>query len=234
MFNLTVRILRETEERVLAFRPTPPILSGVLRTVMFPFPFMQAGIAELARPMVTWVIICIAAMTAVSLSIPHLELPAQVQSSIYMICIYLPMCMVAFAVPSTFGFDSIKDTQVQALADFIHSLGIDSEKKIEALEDSLEIVAERAAARTKSLQWMVATVWALFLYGFNQVNSIILRVSPEKITEILSESITTFVGYGVVSLLSILAIVGYKKGNDAVFRRLQFAIQELKYRASLR
>jgi len=199
---------------------------------MFPFPFMQVGIVELARPMITWMIICITAMIAVTLCLPHFELPAQAKSSIYMICLILPMFVVAFAVPSTFGFDSIKNDQVQALASFIHSLGIDSDKKIEALEDSLEIVAERTAARTKSLQWMVATVWALFLYGLNQVSGIVLRVAPEKIGEILSESIVTFVGYGVVSLLSILAIVGYKKGNDAVFRRLQFSIQELKYRVS--
>ena len=82
----------------------------------------------------------------------------------------------------------------------------------------------------KALKWLVTTVWALFLYGLNQMNSIASKIAPEQITKVISDNISAFVMYGILTLLSVLVIVGYKKGNDAVFRRLQFAVQELKFR----
>lgn len=230
LFNLTLAVLQETERQVLTFRSAGGLLDAIMRNVMFPFPFLQRGMAELFRPASKWAILSFGLLLVAAFLIPHAGVSAEAKSYIFLACTYAPLFLVIFAVPSTFAFDSVKGAQILSLADYIYSLGIDQEEKIEALEDNLSNIAERTYARLKMLQWLVATIWALFLYGLNQVNNIALKISPEQISTAISDNINAFVIFGVVSLLSVVVIVGYKKGNDAVFRRLQFAIQELKFR----
>jgi len=233
LLDVTVAVVQETERRVLTFRSAGKVFDGILRIILFPFPFLQIGIGELLRPASTWAIISFVLLAGTTFFIPHAEISAQTKSYIFLFCFYAPIFLVAFAVPSTFAFDSIKGPQIQGLADYIYSLGVDDEAKIESFKDSLSIVAERAHSRVKTFQWLVATIWALFLYGLNQMNNIALKVAPEQISKIISDNLPTLVIYVVVSLLSIIVIVGYKKANDAIFRRIQFAVQELKYRVAV-
>lgn len=230
LYDLTLAVIQETERRVLTYRSAGAIPDAIMRNVMFPFPFLQRGMAELFRPASKWAFLSFGLLIVAALLIPHAGVSAEAKSYIFLACTYAPLFLVVFAVPSTFAFDSIKGAQIQSLAEYIYSLGIDDEGKIEALEENLSNITERTYARMKALQWLVATVWALFLYGLNQVNNIALKIAPEQITKVISDNINAFIIYGVVSLLSVLVIIGYKKGNDAVFRRLQFAIQELKFR----
>lgn len=230
LFNLTMAIIHETERRVLTVRSFGAIPDVIMRFVLFPIPFIQLGTAELFRPALNWTLMWLGLSILAVFLIPHAEVSEQTKGYILLTCIYVPIFLVVFAMPSTFALDSIKDQQIQSLSDYLYSVGIDSNEKIEALEENLSHIAERTYARTKTLQWLVATIWALFLYGINQANNIALKIAPEQITKIISDNIMTFILYGMVSFLSILVIGGYKKGNDAIFRRLRFAIQELKFR----
>lgn len=232
LFDLTLAVVQETERRVLTFRSGGTISDVIMRNIMFPFPFLQLGVGELLRPASKWASLSFGLLVIVAILIPYAGISADAKSYIFLACTYAPMFLVVFAVPSTFAFDSIKVTQIQSLSNYIYSLGIDCEEKIKAFEDNLSNISERTYARTKTLKWLVATVWALFLYGLNQVNNIAFKISPEQTTKVISDNIGTLVIYGVVTLLSVLVIGGYKKGNDAVFRRLQFAVQELKFRVA--
>lgn len=230
LFNLTLAIIHETERRVLTVRSFGTIPDQIMRFLMFPIPFMQLGMAELFRPALNWAFIWLGLSISAMLLIPHAEVAEQTKGYILLACSYVPIFLVVFAMPSTFALDSIKDQQIQSLSDYLYSVGIDNNEKIETLEENLSNIAQRTSARTKTLQWLVATTWALFLYGINQANNIALKIAPEQITNIISDNFMTFIMYVMVSFLSILVIVGYKKGNDAIFRRLRFAIQELKFR----
>lgn len=230
LFDLTLAVVQETERRVLTFRSAGTVVDTVIRTILFPFPFLQIGITELFRPASKWAALSFGLLVIATFLIPQAAVSAEAKSYIFLGCIYAPLFLVVFAVPSTFAFDSIKGPQVQLLADHIHAQGIDCEEGIKAFEENLTNIAERTHARTKALQWLVATVWALFLYGVNQVMSLAIKVDPEKITEVISGNINAFAICGSVTLLNLLVIIGHKKGNDAVFRRLQFAVQELKFR----
>lgn len=234
LFTMTLALVQETERQVLTFRPVGAIPDAIMRNIMFPFPFLQLGIGELLRPVSKWAFLSFGPLIIAAFLIPHIGVSADAKSYIFLASTYAPLFLVVFAIPSTFAFDSIKATQIQSLADYIHSIGIDSEDKIEAIEENLTNIEERTYARMKALKWLVATVWALFLYGLNQANNIALKVAPDQITKIISDNLSAFVMYSVVTLLSVLVIVGYKKGNDAVFRRLQFAVQELKFRFASR
>ncbi len=139
---------------------------------------------------------------------------------------------MVFAVPSTFVFDTISGPQINSLATYILNLGFDTESKLDSLAECMSLVAERAYARTKMFQRIVAVIWGLFLYGLNQYTNVALKLVPEESTKIFVENIPAIVLCAVVSFLSLVVIVGYKKANDAVFRRLSFSAQELKYRVT--
>lgn len=231
LFNSTLAIVQETERSVLTFRSAGTTADAIIRTILLPFPFLQVGMAELFRPVSRWAVLSFGLLIVATFLVPGTAVSAEAKSYIFLGCIYAPLFLVVFAVPSTFAFDSIKDPQVQSLADDIYAKGFDCEEKINVLAENLSSIAERTSARTRALQWLVASVWAFFLYGVNQVNSLAVKIAPERIADIISDNINAFAVYGLATLLSLLVVVGYKKGNDAVFRQLQFAIQELKFRA---
>lgn len=230
LLDATLAVVQETERRVLTFRSAGAIPDAIMRHIVFPFPFLQRGIGELFRPASKWAFLSFLLLVAAVLLIPNAGVSAEAKSYIYMVCAYAPLFFVVFAVPSTFAFDSIRAPQIQSLADYIYGLGIDSKEKIEAIEENLANIAERTSVRMKALKWLVATIWALFLYSLNQINNIALKIAPERVTKVISDNISAFAMFSVVTILSVLVIVGYRKGNDAVFRRLQFALQELKFR----
>ncbi|WP_347258222.1 hypothetical protein [Methylocaldum sp.] len=147
VYSLTLAVVQETERRVLTLRSTGAIPDAIMRNILFPFPFLQLGIGELFRPASKWAFLSFGLLVIAAFLIPHAGVSTEAKSYIFLACTYVPLFLVVFAVPSTFAFDSIKATQIQSLADYIYALGIDTEEKIEAIEENLSNVAERIYAR---------------------------------------------------------------------------------------
>lgn len=230
LFNLTRQIIEEAESRVLNFESKGVLASLALRNGLFPVAFIQLGLGELMRPLFKWVIFSVILLVAAAVLLPKADISPNTMNSIFLICTYVPLFLVIFAVPSTFSFDTITGSQISALADYIFNLGFDTESKLKALGECISLVAERTYARTKMFQGVVAVIWGLFLYGLNQFTTIVLKLVPEQSPKIFSDNFSALILYAVVSLLSIAVILGYKKANEAVFRRLAFSVEELKYR----
>lgn len=230
LFNLTRQIVEEAESRALNFESKGVLASSASRNGLFPVAFIQLGLGELMRPLFKWAIFSVILLVAAAVFLPKADISPNTMSSIFLICTYVPLFLVVFAVPSTFSFDTITGPQISALADYIFNLGFDTESKLKALGECLSLVAERTYARTKMFQGIAAIIWGLFLYGLNQFTTIMLKLSPEQSPKIFADNISALILYAVVSLLSVVVILGYKKANDAVFRRLAFSVEELKYR----
>ncbi|WP_018606781.1 hypothetical protein [Uliginosibacterium gangwonense] len=205
----------------------------VIRTILHPVPFLFIGVSELFKPVSKWAFICFVALALCSIVMSGQDVPKEAKSFIFSSSIIIPMILVIFAPPSTFVFDSIKDNQISSLSEFIESLGFSSEDELKHLEDNISDISERAFARIKSLQWIIATAWAVYLYAVNQIINITLKFAPEQFQKMLSENFLSSIFLFTLFLFSILVIVSYKKGHDAVFRRVHFAIQELKFQFSL-
>jgi hypothetical protein len=230
LFEFTLAVIQETERRLLIFRSRGTIIDGIIHTILLPFPFLHIGMADLLRPAFKWAVISFGLLIAVTFLFPDASLPKEIKSYVILGCIYAPLFLVIFAVPSTFAFDSIKGIEIHSLADHIYKHGIDCDEKIKAFEHNLSNISERTYARTKALQWLVATVWATFLYFMNQLNSFVSKIEPQNISAVISENIGNFIIFGLYTFFSFLVIIGHKKGSDAIFRRLHFAVQELKFR----
>lgn len=230
LFNLTRQIVEEAERRVLNFKSNGVLADSASRNGLFPVAFIQLGLGELMRPMFKWGIFSIALLVAALVFLPSVNLSPDAKSSIFMLCTFVPLFLVVFAVPSTFSFDTISGPQIGALADYIFNLGFETETKLKALGECISLVAERTYARTRTFQGVVAIIWGLFLYGFNQFTNIVLKLAPEQSAKIFTDNASVLILYGVASFFGLILILGYKKANDAVFRRLLFAVEELKYR----
>jgi hypothetical protein len=231
LFDLTRQIVEEAERRVLNFKSKGALTDTATRNGLFPLPFLHLGIVELMRPMFKWAMFSVVLVIS-ALLFTKTDISMSAKNSIFMLCIYFPLFLVVFAVPSTFSFDTISGAQVCALADYIFDLGFDAENKLDSLGECISLVAERTYARTKILQGVIAAIWGLSLYGLNQFTNMALKLVPEQSTKLFADNISAIVLFVIVTFLSLVAILGYKKANDAIFRRLSFAIEELKYRVA--
>lgn len=227
--------IQEAERTVLTVRSYGDLLDIALRSAFFPFLFiLNVGMKSLFRPVMKWIIFTLIFTITFLIFDSLISFSAQTKTSLYFLSFYAPIFLVGFAIPSTFVYDGVKESQIQSLADYIYSLGINSEEKIKALNEALNILAQRAYSRARTFQWIVATAWAFFLYAMNQINGIVLKISPEKINDLISNNIKYLILYGLLAIVSIILIVSYKKGIDAVFRRIQLALLELRYRIELK
>jgi hypothetical protein len=229
LFGLTLAVVREAERRVVSVKSSSVVTEAITRTVLFPFPFLQVGIMELFRPVSIWAALSFGMFLIASFLAANVPMSVNIKSYLLLACLYVPMFLVMFAVPSAFVLDSIKDEQIQALSRYMYNIGIDCERKVDAFEYNLKIISERAYARINGFKWFVATLWAIFLFAINQLNGVAAKISSEQNVNFMFNNIGTFVVYGLVFLFSVMIIVGHKKGNDAVFRRIQFAVQELRF-----
>jgi hypothetical protein len=149
LFNLTRKIIEEAELQVLNFNSKGNFVDYASRNGYFPVAFIQRGLGELMRPLFKWAIFSIVLLTIASLILPKINLSADERNSIFLLCTYVPLFLVIFAMPSTFSFDTIIDSQITELADYIYKLGFDTEEKIKVLGECISLVAERTYARTK-------------------------------------------------------------------------------------
>lgn len=232
LFNLTRQIIEEAERRVLNFKSNGPLIDSASRNGLFPIAFIQLGLSELMRPLFKWAMFSIVLLVAALVFLPKANLSPDAKNSIFLLCTFAPLFLITFAIPSTFSFDTITGTQISTLADYIFNLGFKTEAKLKALAECVSLVAERTYARTKTFQGIVAIIWGLFLYGLNQFTNIGLKLAPEQSAKIFSDNFSALILYGLVSFLSLVVILGYKKANDAVFKRLSFSVEELKFRVA--
>lgn len=232
LFDLTRQVVEEAERRVLNFKSQGALADKATRNGLFPFSFLKLGIWELMLPLFKWAIPSSLLLLATTLLLPEANISPDAKFYIFLFCTYVPLFLVIFAVPSTFAFDSISSAQIGGLADFIFARGFDTVDKLESLGECISFVSERTYARTKSYQRIVAVVWGLLLIGINQFSSTALKFAPEHSLKFFLDNLFTLFLYGAVSFLSLVVILGYKKANDAVFRRLLFSVEELKYRTA--
>lgn len=140
---------------------------------------------------------------------------------------------VLFALPSTFSHLHLKEKDLDYLTERIQGL-VTTKDALQNLITDLSLMEASVTDRVNALRWTLASVWALFLFGFNQSLGLILKFEQgERIGEIIGNSIMTFFMALIVVLIPILAIAGYRRANNLVFKGLAYACADelVKYEA---
>jgi hypothetical protein len=149
------------------------------------------------------------------------------KNSVLLVCGLLVMFLVAFPVPSTFVFDSIEEKQIKSLVDFVLSFDVFNMDNIDSFEENIADIYARVQNRTKAFQWFIAVIWgAVFL-----ISGLVAQVAPEEFRKfaIAHQTALLFL-FPAAIVICVIMIMGHKKANDAIFRCIQFAIREIKFR----
>jgi hypothetical protein len=134
---------------------------------------------------------------------------------------------VLFALPSTFSNLQLKEEDLDYLAERIKAFATSTEA-LQNLMTLLALMEESVKDRGNALRWSLASIWALFLFVFNQSLGLMVKLEQgEHIGEVMGTSITTFIFALVLILFPILAIAGYRTANELVFRGLAYACADV-------
>ncbi|GEM_PF-1079805 len=247
LFQISQQIVEETEASMLR-APTRQPIQWLLKRVSFPvgfmrlgpirwlwqhfiFPvgFMCVGTRELLTPYFKWAFIAIFFIFLTTLAVPEV-LATSIKEYVALFFIFAALFLVLFEVPSTYAYYGVTEKGVHEIVNRLIGLGVDSEIKINLLEENLNRISSRVYARVDAFKWLVGAVWALIIFLLNQFTNISLKVMPGKGDLLLSEILRNFAMYIVITLFAIWIILAYKKAADIVFKGIEFACAELKFR----
>lgn len=244
LFSATQEIVRESERQVanlgrfnvgnfqfIAFdlnKIWKP-LGQLFRILAMPVVMLQRGLSDLFKPMQTWMIATVIWFGVIWLISPMFDPTQEAKQSLTTLAVAIPFITSVFAVPSTYAFAPFSEREISELSTFIRNLRIDTESKLDALAESIENTEDRAAMRTNALKWAIASTWALFLYLLNQAISIAIKTPGEDVQKLMNDNFSMLITAIFFALVSVAIVIGFKKSNDAVFRRIRYAISELRF-----
>ncbi len=159
-----------------------------------------------------------------SLSVPKEVWPIALNA-----CFFSSLFLVVFAMPSTYAFSGVTHELVKKVVVILEKNGVDSEAKIELLEDNLEKVAQRIDARVSFYKWLLGAVWAAYLLVLNIEFRFILKLEADELTKALSENLSSFIVMAFFTIAALLLVVGYKKAANVLVKSIEFSCIEYKY-----
>lgn len=248
LFSATQEIVRESERQVAnlgrfnlgsveftafdlnkIWKP----LGQLFRILAMPVVLLQRGLSDLFKPIQIWMITTAIWFAAIFLIASMFDPAQEARQSLTTLAVAIPFITSVFAVPSTYTFAPFSDREIGELSTFIRNLRIDTDSKLDALAESIENTEDRAAMRTSALKWAIASIWALFLYLLNQSISIAIKTSGHDVQKLIDDNFGALITAVCFALVSVAVVIGFKKSNDAVFRRIRYAISELRFQLAV-
>ncbi|WP_040576531.1 hypothetical protein [Methylophaga thalassica] len=144
------------------------------------------------------------------------------------LCLFLPIALVIFAVPSTYALNAVEKDQVVYVSKLIHDAGINTLEKIELLEQNIESIFSRINSRVTFYKWFLGVVWAISVFQLNIYIGFISKIEDKGLTGIMRDSAESLV-FMVICFISVLVIVqGYKRASEKLIKTIEFAAVERK------
>ncbi|MCW8932634.1 MAG: hypothetical protein OQL19_20665 [Gammaproteobacteria bacterium] len=229
MYNITQTVMEKTEALILNLPSESKLWSTATRLFIFPFKYLLLGLGEFFRPASIWAYVAFALLIISSFMINNLNIQREYTTLIFSICIYLPMVLVIFAVPSTYAYYGVQDYHVKKIVEVLEQLEVNSIEKIELLEENIEKIYSRILSRITFYKWLVGSIWALFIIITNIEIRILLKVQNEGWQQAIGDNIIYFSIFLFATLFALLLIVGYKRASELLIKSIEFSCVEKKY-----
>lgn len=234
LFTAAIELVADAERRQLRARNFRPIwLSRLLVEIWYPLTYVFHGLDFLVLNFTKTLLYVFLFTTSTFIGSSLLNLaPEQTHANITVAAIFA-MFTVLLALPSTFSHLRLYEGDLDYLSERIQGI-VDSKAALQNLKTNLDILEATTTERVNALRWSLATIWALFLFAFSQSLGLLLRGQTERLGEVVGASITTFVLALVIVLIPVLAIAGYRRANNLVFRGLAFACADAQLKLEVR
>jgi hypothetical protein len=230
MFESTQRVLEKTEAHILQLPSNNKLWSVFTRYMVFPFKYLLLGLGELFKPASLWAFTWFGLMIVATIINKKFNINPQYSILIINFCLFSPMILVIFAVPSTYSYYGVKSDYIEVIAQNIELEEIDTIEKIELLEENIEKIYSRICSRVSFYKWLLGSFWALYALIFSFELRFLIKSGEESVNQEISGNIFSF----VVMLFSVLGIlllvIGYKRASDLLINSIEFSCVEQKYR----
>ncbi len=228
LYEAAKQLVEDAEHRLLGAQhiPVRPV-SWLRREFLHPLSFVALGAGFLIENFYKTLGYVVLFMSLVGYISHQLALANDQVNAYLVMAALLGLFVVLFALPSAFSHYFLKESDLSYLAQRIKAR-VTSKAELESLQAGLAIMEECADNRVKTLRLALATIWAVFLFGFGQSLGMLTKLGKDdQIGELVGGSITTFVFAVLITLVPMAAIAGYRRANNLVFKGLQFACHEV-------
>lgn len=222
------QLVEDAERRQLraaSFRNS--LIKWILTEFWYPLGYVVHGLDFLIQNLAKTVFYVMLFITLTFVVSSKLGLPSEQTTAYLIVATILAVFVILFALPSTFSHLNLGEGDLRFLAERIQTL-VSSKEELLGLEKNLELMEESVMDRVKALHWSLATLWALFLFAFNQSLGVLLKLDQGgHLGEVIGGSISTLVIAIFAVLFPLLGIVGYRRASNLVFRALGYACNEV-------
>lgn len=227
VYATTKEVLQFAEGHLLRVLNVPPFVAWLRREFWHPFAYIAEGMGVFIDnffKIFFYSIFFPGLVAYISFKLGLTSDQIKVNSALGLAAAFF---VVLFSLPSTFVHSGVRDSYVQALTDDL--LGrLSSKAELDALTDNLGAMEACAGNRVKTLRWALAAVWGAALFGYSQSMAVLTKLATQnQLGELMTGSINFFVIAFFVGLVPLVAIAGYRRSNEIVFRGLQFACNEV-------
>ncbi|MFY3854394.1 hypothetical protein ACOTH4_09460 [Achromobacter xylosoxidans] len=223
IFNAALTLIRSTETH-LVFEKNSEIrfLGHIKRIIWLPAKFLKMGISEKLKGTTTWSILAFISLILVTWLINNSSL-ARTESGdlIVMVTMIIPIVLVVFALPSTYGNSGVSNQNVEFVVQQLRAQGFSRTYDIELLKKSVKSFEDRAKFRINALKWLTGLLWAGFVYIFSKG----MDGSTSDLNAYKSYILTSswmFIGV----FFAYLSVWGYEASVDRLFRAIDFGCND--------
>lgn len=216
LFTEAFNIVRAVETRLIAERRSDIRFFAYLQHLTwFPFKFLAMGVAEKTKSASLWAFLAFGFFILGAWIITHSGIArTEVATVIILASLIVPIFVVVFAMPSTYGNSGVTPSAVGFVAGHLEARGFSSTHEIDLLKKSIRLFEERSRARITVLKWLVGILWAGFVYTFSKAS----MATPAQSLPYIVEAAWLL----LCLLAAYLAVWGYEASVDKLFRTVEF------------
>lgn len=230
MFIKTKTILEASESALLGFSTSRHLLSPMQRLFFYPLVYLKVGFGDFTRPMAVWSFTSFVLLILLAILSSNVELPREAFLIFFNVSMWGVLLLITFLTPSTYAFYGATDASVNKVVDILNDNNVKSEADIEFLECNIEKIELRIEARVNFYKWVIGVFWGLYILLLNfqlRVFSLSEKTFDE---EFLRSNFEDFLYVMVFTVVSLVAMVSYKRASNMLIANLQYACIEQKFR----
>ena len=230
MFIKTKNILEASESALLGFSTSRNLLSPMQRLFFYPLVYLKVGFGDFTRPMAVWSFTSFVLLILLAILSSSVELPREAFLIFFNVSMWGVLLLITFLTPSTYAFYGATDASVNKVVDILNDNNVKSEADIELLECNIEKIELRIEARVNFYKWVIGVFWGLYILLLNfqlRVFSLSEKTFDE---EFLRSNFEDFLYVMVFTVVSLIAMVSYKRASNMLIANLQYACIEQKFR----
>jgi len=230
MFEITQNILERTEAQILEIPSENKLWGLFTRYMIFPFKYLALGLKDFFKPSTFWAFSSFLLLILGSALASELNLQSQQKLIILNVCLYLPMVIVIFSIPSTYSYSGVQKKYVQKVSDLIEKEGIKSIDEVKLLEENIDQIYFRVTSRISFYKLLITAGWAIYMVFFNIEIRHFMKNDQDSLNQALSGSLTTFAVVFIGTIGAMLLIIGYKRASEVLIKTIKFGCVEYKFK----